>query len=141
MKTELQLLFICHLIGPFFARLEKERTRVLTDVVIELYQIILQVSQNTVIVHADTIGKFILKYNNLKIKLIKLNSRSTVPHQVQARGWTNQEWDPADYHSPAANAEGEAEVSHTLALQCAHGAAAATNLEQYYFTMGCRFLL
>ena len=59
MKTELQLLFICHLIGPFFARLEKERTRVLTDVVIELYQIILQVSQNTVIVHADTIGKFI----------------------------------------------------------------------------------
>ena len=57
MKTELQLLFICHLIGPFFARLEKERTRVLTDVVIELYQIILQVSQNTVIVHADTIGK------------------------------------------------------------------------------------
>ena len=74
MKTELQLLFICHLIGPFFARLEKERTRVLTDVVIELYQIILQVSQNTVIVHADAIGKFgfFLLTQSDRIKFVEL---------------------------------------------------------------------
>ena len=67
-KTELQLLFICHLIGPFFARLEKERTRVLTEVVTDLYQIILQVSQHTVIKHTDTIGEWLYKFSRTRIK-------------------------------------------------------------------------
>ena len=69
-KTELQLLFICHLIGPFFARLEKERTRVLTEVVTDLYQIILQVSQHTVIKHTDTIGEWLYKFSRTRIKTV-----------------------------------------------------------------------
>jgi mediator of RNA polymerase II transcription subunit 23 len=80
-KTELQLLFICHLIGPFFARLEKERTRVLTDVVIQLYQIILQVSQITNIVHADTIADMLyhIKYKHVG-ELIKQEIQQIIIH-------------------------------------------------------------
>ncbi len=41
----MQLLFILHLISPFLSRLEKERTRILSEVVVELYQLIHQIGQ------------------------------------------------------------------------------------------------
>ena len=45
LRTEMQLLFILHLISPFLSRLEKERTRILSEVVVELYQLIHQIGQ------------------------------------------------------------------------------------------------
>ena len=58
---------VCHLIGPFFARLEKERTRVLSEVVIELYNMVHQVAQHCQIVHTDTIADLLyhIKYKHV----------------------------------------------------------------------------
>ena len=66
-KTELQWIMVCHLIGPFFARLEKERTRVLTEVVLEVYNIIHQISMLAPIVHTDTIADLLyhIKYKHV----------------------------------------------------------------------------
>lgn len=40
LKTEEQLIFICHIVGPFLQRFYAERTRSLVDVTIELYEML-----------------------------------------------------------------------------------------------------
>ncbi|RWS25047.1 Mediator of RNA polymerase II transcription subunit 23-like protein, partial [Leptotrombidium deliense] len=45
-KTEEQFLFICHIVGPFLQRLYIERTRIVMDVTIELYEMLEAVDKN-----------------------------------------------------------------------------------------------
>lgn len=70
---------VCHLIGPFFARLEKERTRVLSEVVIELYNIILQISNQSQLVHTDTIADLLyhIKYKHVG-EMVKQEARRII---------------------------------------------------------------
>ncbi|ESO86009.1 hypothetical protein LOTGIDRAFT_167513 [Lottia gigantea] len=44
-KREEQLIYVCHLVGPFLQRLHAERTRSLLDLTVELYQILLNVDK------------------------------------------------------------------------------------------------
>jgi len=64
LRTEMQLLFILHLISPFLSRLEKERTRILSEVVVELYQLIHQIGQQVELIHVDAIADLLyhIKY-------------------------------------------------------------------------------
>lgn len=55
-KTEGQFLFVCCLIGPFLPRLE--RSRVMMDVVVELYEMLGKVDSTTEIKHLNTICDF-----------------------------------------------------------------------------------
>ncbi|KAL8625637.1 hypothetical protein ACOMHN_043912 [Nucella lapillus] len=45
-KTEEQLLFLCHLIGPFLQRFHLERTRCLMELTVELYEILVKVDKH-----------------------------------------------------------------------------------------------
>ncbi|XP_023222818.1 mediator of RNA polymerase II transcription subunit 23-like [Centruroides sculpturatus] len=45
-KTEEQLLFLCHLVGPFLQRFQGERSRCIKEVTIELYEMLELVSKN-----------------------------------------------------------------------------------------------
>uniref|UniRef100_H2YVM2 Mediator of RNA polymerase II transcription subunit 23 n=1 Tax=Ciona savignyi TaxID=51511 RepID=H2YVM2_CIOSA len=59
-KTELQLLYIFHLIGPYFPRFQLERTRCMMDVTQVLYDILLRVSKHAPEIHfADEIADFL----------------------------------------------------------------------------------
>ncbi|KAK7100374.1 mediator of RNA polymerase II transcription subunit 23-like isoform X2 [Littorina saxatilis] len=44
-RTEEQLLFLCHLIGPFLQRFHLERTRCLMELTVELYEILVKVDK------------------------------------------------------------------------------------------------
>lgn len=55
-ETESQFLFACCLIGPFLQRLE--RSRVMMDVVVELYEMLGKVDKTSEIKHLDTICDF-----------------------------------------------------------------------------------
>lgn len=55
-ETESQFLFVCSLIGPFLPRLE--RSRVMMDVVVELYEMLSKVDKSTEIQHLNTICDF-----------------------------------------------------------------------------------
>lgn len=56
-RTEEQLLFLCHLIGPFFQRFNNEYgTHLLTELTTALYETLEQVDQNVPYLHhMDTI--------------------------------------------------------------------------------------
>lgn len=105
MKTELQWLLVCHLIGPFFARLEKERTRVLSEVVIELYNIILQISQQTQIIHVDTIADLLyhIKYKHVG-EMVRQEARRIIvclPEALQSKlRFLHQPRNPRPLHEP-----------------------------------------
>ncbi|KAK2179641.1 hypothetical protein NP493_478g01047 [Ridgeia piscesae] len=45
-KTEDQLLFVCHLVGPFLRRFHIERTRCLLELTVELYEILQAVDKS-----------------------------------------------------------------------------------------------
>lgn len=45
-KTEEQFLYVCHLVGPFLQRLHSERTRSLMELVVELYEILVNVDKS-----------------------------------------------------------------------------------------------
>jgi len=67
-KTELQLLFVFHLVGPYFPRFQNERSRCLTDVAMFLYDILLQVSNHCEEIHfPDEIADFLyhVKYMHI----------------------------------------------------------------------------
>lgn len=55
-ETESQFLFVCCLLGPFLPRLE--RTKVMMDVVVELYEMLGKVDGSSEIQHLDTICDF-----------------------------------------------------------------------------------
>lgn len=55
-ETESQFLFVCCLIGPFLSRLE--RSRVMMDVVVELYEMLGKVDSTSEIEHLNTISDF-----------------------------------------------------------------------------------
>lgn len=55
-ETESQFLFVCCLIGPFLSRLE--RSRVLMDVVVELYEMLGKVDSSSEILHLNSISDF-----------------------------------------------------------------------------------
>lgn len=55
-ETESQFLFVCCLIGPFLSRLE--RSRILMDVVVELYEMLGKVDSTSEIQHLNTISDF-----------------------------------------------------------------------------------
>lgn len=55
-ETESQFLFVCCLIGPFLPRLE--RSRVMMDVVVELYEMLGKVDSTSEIQHLNTICDF-----------------------------------------------------------------------------------
>lgn len=61
-ETESQLLFVCCLIGPFLPRIE--RSKVLMDVVVELYEMLEKVDGSCEIQHLNTICDFLyhIKY-------------------------------------------------------------------------------
>ncbi|KAJ8305857.1 hypothetical protein KUTeg_016402 [Tegillarca granosa] len=44
-KTEEQFLYLCHLVGPFLQRLNSEKTRCLLELVIEIYEILVNVDK------------------------------------------------------------------------------------------------
>ena len=55
-RTEEQLLFFCHLIGPFFQRFNNDHTHLLTELTITLYETLEEVDQNVPYLHhMDTI--------------------------------------------------------------------------------------
>lgn len=45
-KTEEQFLFLCHLVGPFLQRFNTDRPRCVTDLTVELYELLEQVDKN-----------------------------------------------------------------------------------------------
>lgn len=45
-KTEEQLLFLCHLVAPFFQRMATERSRCIMDITKELYEMLESVDKN-----------------------------------------------------------------------------------------------
>ncbi|KAH6922410.1 hypothetical protein HPB50_013523 [Hyalomma asiaticum] len=45
-KTEEQFLFLCHLVAPFFQRMGSERSRIVMDITIELYEMLENVDKN-----------------------------------------------------------------------------------------------
>lgn len=55
-ETESQFLFVCCLIGPFLSRLE--RSRLMMDVVVELYEMLGKVDSTSDIQHLNTISDF-----------------------------------------------------------------------------------
>lgn len=55
-ESESQFLFVCSLIGPFLPRLE--RSRIMMDVVVELYEMLSKVDKTTEIQHLNTICDF-----------------------------------------------------------------------------------
>jgi len=55
-ETESQFLFVCCLIGPFLSRLE--RSRVMMDVAVELYEMLGKVDSTSEIQHLNTISDF-----------------------------------------------------------------------------------
>uniref|UniRef100_A0A6G1S8A1 Mediator of RNA polymerase II transcription subunit 23 n=1 Tax=Aceria tosichella TaxID=561515 RepID=A0A6G1S8A1_9ACAR len=55
-ETESQFLFVCCLIGPFLSRLE--RSRLMMDVVVELYEMLGKVDSTSEIQHLNTISDF-----------------------------------------------------------------------------------
>nr|XP_039249771.1 mediator of RNA polymerase II transcription subunit 23-like [Styela clava] len=70
--TELQLLYVFHLIGPFLPRFQHERTRCMIDVAVVLYDMLLQVSENCDDIRfMDEIADFLyhLKYMHIGIAI------------------------------------------------------------------------
>jgi len=61
-ETESQFLFVCCLIGPFLPRLE--RSKVMMDVAIEIYEMLEKVDRSSEIIHLNTICDFLyhIKY-------------------------------------------------------------------------------
>nr|XP_037271337.1 mediator of RNA polymerase II transcription subunit 23-like [Rhipicephalus microplus] len=45
-KTEEQFLFLCHLVAPFFQRMGNERSRIVMDITMELYEMLENVDKN-----------------------------------------------------------------------------------------------
>ena len=45
-KTEEQFLFLCHLVGPFLQRFNTDRPKCVTDITVELYELLEQVDKN-----------------------------------------------------------------------------------------------
>ncbi|KAL1420487.1 hypothetical protein MTO96_024305 [Rhipicephalus appendiculatus] len=45
-KTEEQFLFLCHLVAPFFQRMGSERSRIVMDITMELYEMLENVDKN-----------------------------------------------------------------------------------------------
>nr|XP_009858310.1 mediator of RNA polymerase II transcription subunit 23-like isoform X1 [Ciona intestinalis] len=71
-ETELQLLYIFHLIGPYFPRFQLERTRCMMDVAQLLYNILLRVSKHSSEIHfADEIADFLyhVKYMHIGVAI------------------------------------------------------------------------
>lgn len=50
-KTEEQFLFLCHLVGPFLQRFNTDRPRCVTDLTVELYELLEQVDKNVTHMH------------------------------------------------------------------------------------------
>jgi len=50
-KTEEQFLFLCHLVGPFLQRFNTDRPRCVTDLTVELYELLEQVDKNVPHMH------------------------------------------------------------------------------------------
>ncbi|XP_033121340.1 mediator of RNA polymerase II transcription subunit 23-like [Anneissia japonica] len=64
-KTEEQLLFVCHLVGPFLQRFHEERTRCLLNITSEFYDMLAAVDKNCAhLQHMDPICDFLyhIKY-------------------------------------------------------------------------------
>ncbi|XP_064625436.1 mediator of RNA polymerase II transcription subunit 23-like [Lineus longissimus] len=64
-KTEIQFLYLCHLIGPFLQRFHGERMRCLLELTVELYEILENVDKGTEhIKYMDSISDFLyhIKY-------------------------------------------------------------------------------
>ena len=51
LKTEEQLIFICHIVGPFLQRFYSERTRCVMDLTIEIYEMLEIVDKNNETLH------------------------------------------------------------------------------------------
>jgi hypothetical protein len=50
-RTEEQFLFLCHLVGPFLQRFNTDRPRCVTDLTVELYELLEQVDKNVTHMH------------------------------------------------------------------------------------------
>lgn len=73
--TEIQLLFLCHLVGPFLQRFNSDASRALMDITITLYELLAQIDKaQTHLQYIDPICdllypfQFILKFNHIIIK-------------------------------------------------------------------------
>lgn len=70
--SELQLLYVFHLIGPFLPRFQHERTRCMIDVAVVLYDMLLQVSEKSQEIRfMDEIADFLyhIKYMHIGIAI------------------------------------------------------------------------
>ncbi|KAK3924714.1 Mediator of RNA polymerase II transcription subunit 23 [Frankliniella fusca] len=90
-RTEEQLLFLCHLIGPFFQRIHAE-THPLTELTVALYETIEQVDQNVPFLHhMDTISDLLyhIKYmfvgDVIKAELMAIIKRLRPSLQMRLR--------------------------------------------------------
>ena len=91
-KTEEQFLFVCHLVGPFLQRFFVERTRIVMDVTIELYEMLGIVDrQNEKLRHMDAICdllyhiKYMFTGDSVKNEVETIIRNLRQPMQVRLR--------------------------------------------------------
>nr|CAB3263735.1 mediator of RNA polymerase II transcription subunit 23-like [Phallusia mammillata] len=83
-ETELQMLYVYHLIGPYIPRYQVERTRCMMDVALVLYDILLRVSKHTKEIRfVDEIADFLYHVKYMHIGVVINDKIEEVVVQLQ----------------------------------------------------------